>query len=234
MQKLGLVLFPLNPALVWVERRLCAERELACDDWVLHSPGARKGYAACLTRLAEYSMLRRKLSLALGAWERQPELVRRIERILRRPNQPMSRRRAAVLTGSLLLSVLAAAIGLARSPQIVSFAPQAQSTMKAQSISSQDFREMSAQVFGGAPTLVKAVMPERRIQTTYASNHKSNKTTKRNLRRSQVVPSRKAWVVLTDWQDTEPPAHLMITVFHDRQASYAAVPIANGWLIVQI
>ena len=29
LQKVGLVLFPLNPVLLWVERRLCAERELA-------------------------------------------------------------------------------------------------------------------------------------------------------------------------------------------------------------
>ena len=42
LQKAGLVFFPLNPASFWVERRLCAERELACDDCVLRSSGARK------------------------------------------------------------------------------------------------------------------------------------------------------------------------------------------------
>ena len=43
LQKIGLVLFPLNPVLVWVERRLCAERELACDDRVMQSAaGARR------------------------------------------------------------------------------------------------------------------------------------------------------------------------------------------------
>ncbi len=30
LQKIALVVFPLNPALAWVERRLCFERELAC------------------------------------------------------------------------------------------------------------------------------------------------------------------------------------------------------------
>src|SRR5579862_385086 len=34
-QKIGLVIFPLNPALMWIDRRLCFERELACDDGVL-------------------------------------------------------------------------------------------------------------------------------------------------------------------------------------------------------
>ena len=33
LQKLTLVLIPLNPVLFWVERRLCLERELARDDW---------------------------------------------------------------------------------------------------------------------------------------------------------------------------------------------------------
>ena len=37
-QKIGLVLFPLNPVLMWVERRLCYERELACDDGFFASP----------------------------------------------------------------------------------------------------------------------------------------------------------------------------------------------------
>ena len=51
LQKLGLVLFPLNPVLLWVEHRLCAERELACDDRVVSSIAGRKAYALCLTHL---------------------------------------------------------------------------------------------------------------------------------------------------------------------------------------
>ena len=51
LQKLGLALFPLHPALFWLDRRLCRERELACDDGVLRATQARKAYAACLARL---------------------------------------------------------------------------------------------------------------------------------------------------------------------------------------
>src|ERR1700733_4785686 len=99
LQKVALVLFPLNPALLWVERRLCAERELACDDSVLRSNRGRKAYAVCLTRLAEYSMLQRSLSLVLGAWERQSELVRRVHRILGRPGKSRGRKQTLLLTG---------------------------------------------------------------------------------------------------------------------------------------
>jgi beta-lactamase regulating signal transducer with metallopeptidase domain len=94
LQKIGLVLFPLNPVLLWVERRLCAERELACDDRVVRSTAGRKAYALCLTHLAEFAILRRSFSLVLGAWERRPELVRRVHRILAQPVRSMGRRPA--------------------------------------------------------------------------------------------------------------------------------------------
>ncbi len=72
LQKLSLALFPLNPALVWIERRLCSERELACDDGVLRVTLAPRVYASCLTTLAErrleYRAVRRSaFSLSLGA-----------------------------------------------------------------------------------------------------------------------------------------------------------------------
>ena len=91
LQKIGLVFFPLNPVLLWVERRLCAERELACDDRVVRSSAGRKAYALCLTRMAEFSILRRSFSLVLGLWERRPELVRRVQRIISQPVRSMGR-----------------------------------------------------------------------------------------------------------------------------------------------
>ena len=74
-QKLCLVLFPLDPALVWIERRLCAEREMACDDGVVRVTHAPRAYAACLASLAERGLRRRAEALSLGAWQRRPELA---------------------------------------------------------------------------------------------------------------------------------------------------------------
>ncbi len=59
LQKIALVLFPLNPALLWVDRRLSLERELACDAGVVASTAAPFDYAHCLTRLAEHRLHRR-------------------------------------------------------------------------------------------------------------------------------------------------------------------------------
>jgi beta-lactamase regulating signal transducer with metallopeptidase domain len=251
LQKMALVVFPLNPALLWVERRLCAERELACDDSVLRSSCGRKAYALCLTHLAEYSMLRRGLSLALGAWERQSELVRRVHRILRRPNKSMSARQTMVLTGSLTLAGLLCAIALARSPQLVSFARPAPSPAQANLLPLPVLREPSLEqpnLEQAGPSahvqLVKAVMPLSPLQyrstakPTDPANPARRNAALRSPRRHYAAPQQ-AWVVMTEWTDTEAAPHVVFTVEQGdtnsvRRASYAAVPLANGWLFIQI
>ena len=238
LQKIGLALFPLNPVLLWVEHRLCAERELACDDRVLRLSGARKAYAICLTRLAEYSMLRRGMSLVLGAWERQSELVRRVHRLLQRPHQPMGARQTALVTGGLILGVLGGAIGLTRSPQLVSFAPLPQSPVLARPMLPSDlgeksFRQASLREQEGSPQLVKAVMPQRPVQSANTAKPVRSNFRKRSLRRP-YEESQQTWVVLTEWSDTGIPPHLVFAVARSNRVRYAAVPIPNGWLIVQI
>jgi hypothetical protein len=128
LQKLALVVFPLNPALAWVERQLCFERELACDERVLTATGAPKAYATCLTTLAEYRLQQRSLSsrlaLALGALGgRESELGRRVRTILRR-DEGMKPLHAKLVLGGAMLSLLAAATGLEHCPALVGFSSQ--------------------------------------------------------------------------------------------------------------
>jgi len=124
LQKIALVMFPLNPALAWVERRLCFERELACDERVLRVTGSPKAYAECLTTLAEHRLARRglvrELALALGALGRESELGQRVLRILRGGGR-MKRRQARLVFGGSMLTLMLAAGALERSPQIVAF-----------------------------------------------------------------------------------------------------------------
>ena len=244
LQKIALVLFPMNPALVWVERRLCAERELACDDSVLRSSAGRKAYAICLTRLAEHAMLRRGFSLALGAWERQSELVRRVHRILRRPSDTISPRQTMVLTASMIAGGLVCALVLGRSPQLVSFSLPAQSMAQADLLPQPVSRETSPAQSGATARLVKAVMPERQLQPTSLRLTPAAKPHRRKaeLRNAAVQPASsrpQAWVVMTEWTETDVAPRLVFTVERivrtpAKQPAYAAVPFANGWLIVQI
>jgi beta-lactamase regulating signal transducer with metallopeptidase domain len=268
LQKTALVVFPLNPALVWVERRLCAERELACDDSVLRASRGRKAYAICLTRLAEYAMVRRSLTLVLGAWERQSEVGRRVHRILRRPVESMSRRQQTALTAGLMAAVLAGGAGLARSPRLVSFVPQAQLTAQARMApeARDDARvdEASAgrggNMAGLKAEMVKAEMPESAaksprhssLQGAFAARPVRTDAVLRSSNRRPAVQQQQTWVVLTEWSGADTTPQLVFAVQHEvrvvpkqnpdqdserkqtSQPRYAAVPFANGWLIVQI
>ncbi len=120
LQKIGLVLFPLNPGLWWIEHRLCREREMACDEGVVQRTRAPRAYAACLASLAERGLQRRTEALTLGAWQRRPELADRVHRILAR-----SPKMSPVATGGFLAVVfctlVAGSAELARCPQLVAF-----------------------------------------------------------------------------------------------------------------
>jgi beta-lactamase regulating signal transducer with metallopeptidase domain len=128
LQKLALVIFPLNPALAWVERRLCFERELAVDERVLRAfagkAGAAKAYASCLATLAEHRLERRglkpRLALVLGALGRESELGRRVKRILER-GEGMRPLHARLVLGGAMLGLLGSAVGLEHCPQVVGF-----------------------------------------------------------------------------------------------------------------
>jgi beta-lactamase regulating signal transducer with metallopeptidase domain len=240
LQKIALVLFPLNPALVWVERRLCAERELACDDRVLLSSGARRAYAICLTRLAEYRMLRRSLSLALGAWERRPELVRRVHRLLRRPSEAMSGVQCKLVTATLMVGVVLGALTLARSPKLVEFAqpsslvlsPVAQGTGAAFTT---DAPAVKLRQQEGMARMVEetAVIPEPQRTTAKAAKTVKCRLTRR-IAQPKYAPDDQAWVVLSDWTYTDMPSPAIVAVKLDLQGSYAAFRTENGWLIVKI
>lgn len=128
IQKFFLVLFPLNPALAWMERRLCREREMACDEGVIRQTQAPRAYAACLAGLAGHGLdrdheresVRRAEALSLAAWRRRPELVRRVHGILgRKPVlRPAAARAMLVVLGC---GLLAGSVELARCPQAVAF-----------------------------------------------------------------------------------------------------------------
>jgi hypothetical protein len=125
LQKVALVIFPLNPALAWVERRLCFERELAVDERVIRAfagrAGAAAAYASCLVTVAGHRLGRRGLALALGALGRESELGRRIGRILRR-GEMMRPTHARLVMGGALMLLLGASVELERCPQLVGFA----------------------------------------------------------------------------------------------------------------
>jgi hypothetical protein len=255
LQKLSLVLVPLNPVLLWIERRLCLERELACDDDVLRFTKAPKAYATCLTNLAEHRLERRAAGLSLGAWEKKSELVRRVHSILL-GGKRMGTAQARVVMGAVVLGLLGGSAELARCPQLVSFS-RAALPVPAEAQSSEAGPEYVPVVFhapaNGAgdragvahETLLKASMPVDgggRLMNPVGStvvkhrraavHHPVLQRSRRN--RAEVQPVR-GWVMLTSWDGRERPG-IVLSVSQERVifTSYAAVPTAGGWLVIQL
>lgn len=253
LQKLSLAVFPLHPALHWLDRRLCLERELACDDGVLRATGARKAYAACLARLAEDSMMRRGLSLALGllgmrepGGERRSELRGRVLRILRSPATAMGRVQAGFATVALLGVTLGGSMLLARSPRLIGFAvPYSQP-----SVTTASARTLPAPVPQTIPlspyraVAAKAVIRQAAAAAVVSRRHRSSlrRVAFERLLEAGDAPSMR-YTVLTTWQQETAMPHLTLTLATDAPASrstqssqpaYAAVPVRGGWLLIQL
>jgi hypothetical protein len=258
LQKLSLVLFPLNPVLLCVERRLCIERELACDDHVLSCTKARKAYATCLVSLAEHSVLRRSASLVLGAWERQSELGRRVRRILRQPEGAMGRRQMKLVTSTLLLGMVGGALALAREPQLVSFMPLAPTRTEASLPPASGFVPASFHVQAPSPRMVNTVFQEPRtapqtaprtdpqteprtaprtaetLVTTKPHRHQPSHKSPHNSAVLNAATRSVAWRDTSGHQTPQAATWVMLTVSEETPPSYAAIQTANGWLIVQL
>lgn len=255
LQKLGLVLFPLNPMLVWIEQRLCFERELACDDEVLRLTRAPKAYAQCLTSLAEARLDRRIVSLSLGAWERQSELSRRVHSILRR-GAGMGKVQARVVLSGVVLALLSGAAELSRCPRIVSFAsfPSAEnlSAAKSSSIGAQvlpvaEYQRVASPSMQGVPheTLLKSVMPAGDASRLVVPVGHGRPRHARTLALQRAKASRprtqqpREQVVLAPWAEPGGPgvigvSRFVLTVSDERFSFYAAEPVDGGWLVIQL
>ena len=249
LQKLALVFFPLNPVLLWVERQICAERELACDDRVLRSGSGRRAYALCLTHLAEFSLMRRGFSLVLGAWERRPELVRRVQRILTQPARTMGRKPAFAATATLIAGALVCTLTLSHVPELVSFVPLAEPTQQSESLAPLNSAALGPHALGGAPHVVKAIMPgpwqPRTIPVKFTRRHRGRPQLQlprlAALRIPPPLHADRNVMVMAQWTDVQNAARLTYAVSRQQQLHRSQVVQAvyvvrtpTGWLIIQI
>jgi BlaR1 peptidase M56 len=239
IQKLALVLFPLNPALIWIEKRLCFEREVACDDAVLRFTKAPKAYAICLTSLAEHALDHRAMSLSLGAWEKQSELSRRVHNILRHA-EGMSRPQATVVLGVLVLALFGGATGLVRCPQFVSFSgPQPAIRAEARPSTATEFHNV---IFnpptGPRPTLLKASMSSNQPSTPIRltkQKQRRHTSASASQRVNRTAGATHQTLVLTNWPESDRPRIIFaVTDQHHFLAPYAAMPTDSGWLVIQL
>jgi len=236
LQKVSLVLFPLNPVLHWIEKRLCMERELACDESVLRFTQAPKAYASCLVELAEHSMVQARTSLALRAWERQSELASRVRCILRDSNVALGRGPATLVAGCLVLGLLSGAASLSHCRQIVCFT----SLPVLVNTSAEMHHETSPSLQDAAfhpgmahATFIKDVVVER--QPVQAA---STKLRQRQLKVKRRDPRRKmvsSLLLVTGWNGVWVESDLRFTVVENvRPSIHSAGHPAADWVVFQL
>jgi len=241
-QKFALALFPLNPALLFADRRLSLERELACDAGVIARTDAPLDYAHCLTRLAEHRLNSRRLSLALSAWSRQSELARRVHTLLS-PICKLSPAYTRASIAAFTVALTAGTVELAHAPHLVSFAnpvvPMAsgadtvfRSTAPTSAIPVVYKQDASNQPHA---TLLKATIPSGNPSAKSTSNSSTKPAPKQSHRPG---PIKQPQMLRTSTHQRVPDvrnntvrAYYVTTEF---SPTYAAVPFGDGWLIVQL
>ena len=249
--RVALVVFPLNPVLLWLERRLAIERELACDDSVLEATGARKAYATCLAHLAEHTLVRRGVSLALalvGVHAARPtrseptrsELGHRVSRILNLPTRTLSPRTSTALVAGIIALTTGGSVELAHSPQLIQFTSrQPEFTARDRFQGSHQFLTVAYHPHAGASPFVttKAVLTTHAFRpTTLDATSNPQRPGKTRLRTAvpRSTSPRTPFVRLTSFhpQSSGTPVHLILTVAESNQFSYTAVPVHGGWIFV--
>jgi beta-lactamase regulating signal transducer with metallopeptidase domain len=252
--QVGLILSPLNPALFWLNRIIGVQRELAVDAAVVAQTAKPLAYAACLTRLAEQRLERGRLRLALSAWERKSELVQRVHALLEQ-SSVWTRAQSAWATAAAAAVLLTAAIGMARVPQLVHVADvpmqvattQSPVTAPPATAIQSGLREATFT----APRMEPAsfhVQPARFVKVHAMRKKTSRKITNSStdsrasaipqpnyapfMMRTRYTPSRDVSTAREDSaQMATEPVQLTPALF---SSPYVAVPMANGWLLIEL
>ncbi len=254
LQKFSLVLFPINPVLLWIEKQLCLEREMACDESVVRSTNSATSYASCLASLAEKKIAHRAVSLTLAAWDKQSSLARRVHLILRLDKTSNPRRGRAMLT-TLALCTFAAAIFLSGSPQLVSFrSPEIYSTTPTLAQYSGPSKALYREaVFHPGPTHLQSheLTPQVAPDTDNVSSTKKAKIRPAvHQRRKPAIDKIQEYLVVTRWSDSysEGATYTLIN-FGPRLAPspdprsrdldagyavYAPTPNPASWIVIQL
>jgi beta-lactamase regulating signal transducer with metallopeptidase domain len=262
LQKLMLVAFPLNPGLAWAEKRLCSEREAACDESVIRATRAPREYALCLANLAGQRMDRRlgarvagreSAVLSLGAWERRSELAGRIYGILRAA-EGLNPMKARALMAALLVAITGGAVKLGNSAQLVSFVPEREvnaglvpamfgQAAAAPSLRYRDvvFREPAA----AKPVLLRSAVSSRPMHAKKGTTSKAvlgsvSAPVVPVLRRvSLPVDGTQSWLIVSRWTispNQGAPVFVIDQFFRISASSAGQSPqqSQSGWFFVQL
>ena len=253
LQKFALALFPLSPALFWMERRLCLERELACDDavlWVTHAP---KAYAMCLTDMADRRISSRVSLLAVAAFGRQSELSRRVYRILEWPPREANRWVYGIASIVLVCGLSFGTVALERFGLPVAFGTVSPMLASADISAGIAHSVVAASVAGSATESTQSAhviaasfhVPEARINAPVRTHVRAVPVKGHSISRPILRQNGASAGVATDHDLTAPKERLieyttspvnreLDPVLQQIFLPYAVIPAGDVWLIVQL
>ncbi|GAA3753121.1 M56 family metallopeptidase [Terriglobus aquaticus] len=265
--QVGLVLSPLNPALLWLNRTIRLQREMAVDAAVVARTDKPLAYAACLTRLAEQRQQRGALRLALSALGRKAELVQRVHALIAKPTAWTRKQSGLAFAGALALLCTAAG-GFLRVPQLVQVgtdvAPASSNTTAADA----SFTPVISTTAASLPLVRTSAevttarnlrsIPVRIVPATFRSvdTHARNKHARSaksstatllpahtpgslraatvlapRMMRTTYASSRNRTADMDAVADSSSQVQTTTAIFY---TPYAAVPVANGWLLIEL
>jgi hypothetical protein len=253
--EVGLILSPLNPALFWLNRIIGVQRELAVDAAVVAQTAKPLAYAACLTRLAEQRLERGRLRLALTAWGRKSELVQRVH-VLLDPSSAWTRVQSAWATAAAAVVLLVAVAGMARVPQFVHVADETMQIVAATPSPTVALPSTAVQSGPREVTLTTPRMEPASFRVEPVRFVKVHATRKKAVRKTTnpspdprafatPQPDRAPFLMRTHYivprevstkrdhsaQMATEPVQLTPALF---SSPYVAVPVANGWLLIEL
>lgn len=249
--QIGMTIFPLNPALLWLNRRIGMQRELACDAAVVAATARPTDYAASLVHMASNRRLGNPLRFALAAWGPQSEISQRVHALLEQPREWTGWQRT-IATSAMMVLLLVSAGALAFTPQVVSVPTSF--AMTAGSSQNRGAAEMVAEVSSSHSEPASVHFVPTSYTTPRVSNVRFREkrgispSQKRRLRQSMDMTSfhqtEEAFSRrLTRVSDAEMQDSAVVAVQHEAPVravpvlfvpTYLAVPVSGGWIMIQL
>lgn len=206
------VLF-FHPAVLWIERRLTLEREMACDDAVVAEMQNPHVYARCLVSLAEKTLVQRGIAVAQAAISRAKDTTLRLARILDLERPKETRIFAPAVAASVLGFVGVGLVVALNAPRWIAFekTPALQAPVVAQlateesapQVSKSMVIEAAAHVDRSKPAPAKVHTIKQRVESPAREAHEV-------LAKHRAVPVRPLAVQASAKRAPSPPSQFVV------------------------
>ncbi len=209
-QLVARVLAGWHPAVWWLDRRLQAEREIACDEMAVVVTGSPKAYAACLLKLAGLRLGYPKTVPALGVLS-STTFAARVQRIVTSQHYASPGwSRNIVIAGIGLLVGVAFAVGSLRFVEAVVVSSEFDTTRTVAQLTTTPMARETPGSFVHAPVYSPPSDGRRRASTPRATSSRARQSTVATPSTPVIAPA----------IDTPPdPEHVLSIATIDTEAS---------------